>query len=319
MKEYSWARAVLGKGNDVKAKHLVRILQKGLYVVIVATLCGYLYALGPAPWQHAFAHWRLFFQIMVISGLALLIQAQSFRVVQPFDTFRLDLMKMVGIWSFSAMVSVVAPIMAGIATRTTLLVQAGMPLTLCVAATLRQMWMGFEYALLIGGAAAFGWQHEKSIYAGCGMLFLGCLMLVIRVVRARLVWKVASIKWYTFLDFLQEEIPARAHFWFVAQIAAMSATYLLVFNGFGASFGFAEALLLSSVTVLASLLIIIPNGLGVVDALWVLIATNGGLDLGQSTALAIIMRLSNLCAATILTAWLSIGGVVMVPKADGER
>lgn len=282
-----------------------RRVQKGLYLAVIAGLIVFLYRLGVAPWHHVLDNWPIFLGTSLINGVGLFIQAASFREVQPPRSFPLPREEFARIWALSGVMSVIAPILAGLATRTALLVQAGVPLSACLATSIRQMWMGVEYACLIGGTAGLFVELPGFEYLAIGLIVAGLIMAFLRIFAARFrehpsqgVWK--------WIGPLRMPVALRAHPWFIAQIIAMSAVYVLAFNGFGASISWQEGMLLSAVTILASLVVVIPNGLGIMDALWVLVATRSGLGLEESVALAIIFRLGYLMAAALVWGMLSI-------------
>ena len=85
-----------------------------------------------------------------------------------------------------------------------------------------------------------------------------------------------------------------------------SPTYYAGYVGLGAAIGFEHAILLATVTIMTSVVVFIPMGLGVLDALWVYAATRAGLSLADSVALAILLRTSYLSAAVFVAALLSV-------------
>jgi uncharacterized membrane protein YbhN (UPF0104 family) len=80
----------------------------------------------------------------------------------------------------------------------------------------------------------------------------------------------------------------------------MSAVYLVGFNGLGAHVTAPQAVALSGLTVVLSLIAFVPNGLGITDAVWVLFARSAGVELESAVAIAIVIRLGHLLAAAAL-------------------
>jgi len=292
-----------------KKKITQQKIQKVLYLVVFSGLVVYLYTLGSGPWIHFVENWLVFFVTVVIHAAAIFIQAVSFREVQT-GANTLILNKLVRIWAFSGAVSVVAPVLAGLATRTALLVREGMPLSVCVAASVRQIWMGLEYACLIGGVAAIFVEITGMKLFAVSLLVSGVVMRLLRLygLRSKGFFRLSEWDW---LESLRVPVDLKSHPWFVAQLLAMSMIYYVAFNGVSASIGFQDAILLSAVTVLASLIVIIPNGLGVMDGLWVMVARQSGLDLDESVALVLMLRLSYLAASGLV--WL---GVLTMEKTN---
>lgn len=302
------------KQTLIRKNSLQQRIRKILYFTILSGVVIYLYSLGRGPWDYFLEAWPIFFGVMIISGFGILVQAVSFQEVQPPNTHRLPLVELARIWSFSGVVSVIAPIFAGLATRTALLVRSGMTLSVCMTTTIRQIWMGLEYALLLGGLAAVFIELQGAGYLAIGMVLAGVVMSLVRVYGREK--PLLFLKAKTVLGPLKDHFSARAHPWFVAQMLTMTATYLVAFNGLEASIGFQEAMLLSAITILASIIVLTPNGLGVMDAVWVFVSMKAGLGLEKSVALAIIIRLAYLAAAML--AWVLLSMAARVMSRTGE-
>ena len=73
----------------------------------------------------------------------------------------------------------------------------------------------------------------------------------------------------------------------------------IAFLGLGAPFSWAETIVLSAITVLMSLISFVPNGLGISDVLWVLVAEQSGLSLEASVSLAILLEFGHLIGITV--------------------
>ncbi len=286
-----------------------------MYLFVVAGVLTYLYLLGSEPWHYLFKNWQVFLTVSVISGVAIFIQSASFREIQPSGSSRLSWVELTRIWSFSGAVSVIAPVFAGLATRTTLLVEAGMTLSACAATSVRQIWLGLEYALLFGGVAGFFIEYPGIELLAAVLLVAGVVMILLRIYGAALQSKsqLKSLRW---IEVLRAPVMGRAHPWYAAQVGVMAAIYYVVFNGLGATMGWQEATLLSTVTILASLIVVIPNGLGVMDVLWVIVARESGLGLNESVALAVIVRLAYLMAAVMI--WVVLSYARNVMRRNGE-
>jgi hypothetical protein len=288
----------------------IKRLPQVIYLVVIALLVWFLATLGMEPWRYAMANWKVLLLVMVSIGLGVVIQANSFKQVATLETPAL--LRMTVIWSASSVISVIAPLFAGITTRTAMLVQAGMPLSSCMLTSLRQIWMGLEYAFLMALISLPFTAWSFSLWAAAAGGAAWVLMVAIRLMAAgqfKLLGENADQgKLARAINSLRSPVPWQAHPWFVLQVFAMSAAYYIVFNGMGAELGIAQAIALSSLTVVLSLIVFVPNGLGITDALWVIVATDSGLTLEQSVALAIIMRLGHLLISALIylvavTAW----------------
>jgi uncharacterized membrane protein YbhN (UPF0104 family) len=278
-------------------------LPQVIYLVVIALLIWFLATLGMKPWRYAMANWSVLLLVMVSIGLGVVIQAKSFTQVGTAETP--GLLRVTVIWSASSVISVVAPLFAGITTRTAMLVQAGMSFSSCMLASLRQVWMGLEYAFLMGCISLPFTSWPFSSWAAIGSGAAWVLVVAIRLMAAGgqsgLLGEEADAgKVARAINSLRSPVPWKAHPWFVLQVLAMSAAYYIVFNGMGAELGITQAIALSSLTVVLSLIVFVPNGLGITDALWVIVASDSGLSLEQSVALAIIMRLAHLLVSALI-------------------
>lgn len=277
-------------------KHVVFQYSKRIvYLIILAVLIFYLYTLGKEPWLQVLKNSSIFLVAILLNMLGIVIQAISFRFTQPKETRNLPLVEMIRIWSLSGFVSVIAPVFAGIATRTTLLIKTGIDLKTIVITSIRQLWMGLEYAILLGGIAAILVEIPGHNWLAGVLTTIAIIMMLIRKNASSS--SSAQLKSLdSWITALKAPVVAQAHPWFILQIFAMSAIYYIAYNGLGAKLDLQEAVLLSAMTVLASLVVILPNGVGLLDTLWVLLARRAGLQVDAAAALAIIIRLSYLFA-----------------------
>ena len=108
------------------------------------------------------------------------------------------------------------------------------------------------------------------------------------------------------MDDLRAPVSLRAWSLFALQVPVMAATYFAGYVGMGAAIGFEHATLLAAITIMTSVVVFIPMGLGVLDSLWVFAAKQAGLSLADAVALAVLLRTSYLSAAALLAALLSV-------------
>ena len=252
---------------------------------------------------------------MAITAVSIVVQVLSYAAAAPSGIPVPGVLEVLRIWSLSGAMSVAIPIFAGFGARTTLLVQAGMPLSATLLTSARQAWMGLEYALLVGGLAALFIDYSGRTWLVAGLLVGWVCMVAFRVYASKT--RLSSMsKVGRLLDALSSPIPAEAHKWFPIQTLIMGAVYFVAFHGLGASVSFAAALLLATVTVFASLVVLVPNGMGVMDAIWVIVGTQADLHLTQSVAFALMLRLSYLASAGLM--WLAVNAVLHARRMDRE-
>ena len=281
--------------------NLKQLISQGVYIAVLIALAIFLYQLGSKPWLLAAGHWPTLLVIMAATGSGIVVQAASFRKSYPAGKIPLSIIETSRIWAASAVISVVAPVFAGLATRTTLLIKAGTPLTTCILASTRQLWMGLEYSALIGGVAIFFVDIPSAGYLSVVLLLLWGLMTIARQLAVTKGDGDDSIgDSNRFTVSLRSSYPQSAHIWFVLQLVLMSTVFYVAFQGVGANLHWDEAFTLSAITVFISLIAFVPNGLGITDAVWIVVAMQTGLTLESSVSLAILIRIGHLTSALLI-------------------
>lgn len=253
--------------------------------------------------MHVINNWKVFLSVMCISAAGIVVQALSYRSLSTTGKATPTPLEIIQIWSMSGALSVALPLLAGFGARTALLVQRGMPLTGTLLTSARQAWMGLEYALVIGAIAANFIDYEKKnwVVAALGLSWLFMVAFRVFAQKSAICAKNQSEnKFQRLHQSLSSPITTTAHIWFAIQMLLMGAIYYIAFHGFGANVNLAFAFLLASITVLASLIIIIPNGMGIMDGIWVMIGIHSNLELAQSVAFALTLRLSYLASASLV-------------------
>jgi hypothetical protein len=86
----------------------------------------------------------------------------------------------------------------------------------------------------------------------------------------------------------------------VAQYIVGTALLWFVYRAFGAPIHPGHALLLSCMVYVSSLVALLPGNLGILEAIYVFGGHGAGLSLAQSTALALLLRCSQIVAAVAL-------------------
>ncbi len=274
---------------------------RGMYIAVILAIVIFLYQLGTEPWIIAIKHWFILLIVMIAGGVGIVVQAASFHQSYPVDEYPLPLFDLVRIWSASALISVVAPIFAGLATRTTQLIKAGTPFMTCVIVSTRQLWMGLEYAALLGGVTLLFVDIMYARVFSVALLILWIFMKITRrVISSDMTGRVHDKKTNKYILSLRSQYPGSVHVLFVMQLLIMSIIYYAAFQGVGANLNWIEAIALSSVTVFFSMMAFVPNGLGLTDAMWVIVAMKTGVELEASVSVAILIRLGHLLGATFL-------------------
>jgi len=274
-------------------------LRRAVYLIILIGLVVFLLRQGIEPWRILIANPQAFIGVMAVTTLGILVQANAFRLCLPQGSKPPPLSRLVEIWAVSGITSLLAPVVASLAMRTVLLQREGIGLKANVLATVRQTWFNCECALLAGAIVliAYPWPVVPYLGYGLGLGWLGlwssrkCLLAYsgsyVKLHFPSALRIAYSPSWPTLL-------------WLSGQVVTMAVNYWLVFMLMSAPLAWHESILLATLTILASLIVFIPNGLGVLDALWVWVGRQHGLDTGDAVAVALTLRLAGPASAFFL-------------------
>lgn len=288
-------------GNTSSAR-LTRLLYAATAVVIAVLLLH----LGHEPWSVLRQHGAILALVSAVAACGIVIQALSFRSVLAPGT-DLSMRPLLRIWSMSGLWALAVPLIASLGARTALLANHGVPVSEGLIAGIRQTWLGLEYAVLVAAASAL---FADSLPVASLSIAIGCLLawMFLRGFRA-LAHRVppeGNSRLAMTVRALSTRPSSGAAIWFPAQLVAMAVSYALVFRALGADLNFADALVLAALTVVGTVVVLVPNGLGIFDALWVAVGMHGGLDLHTSVAAALSFRISFIAGAAGLLAVLAV-------------
>ena len=273
-------------------------LRRIAYLCVLAFIAAFLWRQGIQPWQAALAIWPVMIGVMIVAPLALTVQAVAFHYCLPPNSPTPTLPCLVRIWATASITSFVAPLIAGLAVRATLLKQEGMDIRTSSIATLRQTLINVDYAWITAALLLvfYPWPYLPGFGYGLAAAWLALKLMRVYVPGSRFRTHRYLVKFYE----KWPQLPWKAQPWLWGQIAIMGFNYWLAFQLGGAPLSWHFSLLLACVTILASLVVFIPNGLGVLDVLWVWIASQQGLSLPEGIALALTMRLGMFLGAAVV-------------------
>jgi hypothetical protein len=282
-----------------------RTLRRIIYAAILIGLIGFLWRQGAAPWSQLAYHWQALMTATALTLLSYLGQSITFRECLPKNAPRPSVIFALRVWAIGSITSLLAPLAAGLAVRTVLFHKAGFELRSIGVASLRQTWLNLEYSALILGFifTVFPWGDIPLL--GGALLLSGFAAKLARRIMGSKIWP-AFPPYISWLFDWTDPPSLRSLPWFCGQILLIGTTYFSAFNLTDAPLSFQEALLLAGAAILITLVNLVPNGLGILDGLWVWLAQLQGLELSGATGLALLLRVANLTAALILWAIVSL-------------
>jgi hypothetical protein len=267
------------------SNHLKRIA----YLLVLGFIAAFLWRQGLAPWQAALAIWPVMVGVIFVAPFVLTVQAVAFQYCLPANAPIPSLDRLIRIWATASITSFVAPFIAGLAVRATLLVREGVDIRTSSIATLRQTWINVDYAWCSAAVLLVfnPWPYFPRLGYGVAATWLAFKLIRIYAAKSR----IRSNKLLSTLFYRASKLPWKAQPWLWGQIAIMGFNYWMAFQLGGAPLSWQLSLLLAAVTILASLMVFIPHGLGMLDVLWVWIANQQGISLNEGVGLAMAMRM----------------------------
>lgn len=278
-----------------------QVISRSIYFLILVGVIVFLLQQGAEPWKLAAQHWKALIAVMIVSAAGYLVQAATFRECLPLAEQRPNLRTLLHIWATSGITSLLAPLMAGLAVRLVLLNHAGVGPVTSGLASLRQIWFNLECAFVLAGAVLLIFPFPLPDMSGWLLLATGVCAWGLRHLAA-FRHRRGGLERIARVTVLAQPLRMAVLPWLWGQLLAMSCNYWVAFNFTGAIISFPEALLIAALTVALSVAIFVPNGLGLLDGLWVWLGSYHGLASPEAIALALILRFGNVAAAILL--WL---------------
>lgn len=234
---------------------------------------------------------------------AILVQARNFLTF--LDTpKKLPLWPFSRLWAMSALANYVAPLQPGIAVRVAWLARQDVSVATSLLATWRQLvascWValaGLATGLLLTGDPRGRWPA----------VVLGLLWLVVFWMRelwlrwlgclARPAW---LIQHKQLLHRAATGITLSGLAGVIVQYALGTLLLYWVYSRFGVTIGVGQALMLTCLVYVSSMIAVLPGNLGVMEAIYMLGGHGLGLGLAETSALALLLRVSNITGSGLL-------------------
>lgn len=291
----------------------VRKLRNGVYFLLIAVAV----MLVVIWWPVLVRIWReqalTFAGAVVVMICGTFVQARNFLVFLGVE-HSVRRWHFTRIWALSALANYAAPLQPGIAVRVAWLSHRGVSVPEGLLATWRQLvasiWiamLGLATGLLLTGDPRGYWPA----------LVLGVAWATTFALRK--LW----LKWLDQLErpawlARQKELLHRAATGMATEgLAGVVAQYVLgtlvlywVYSRFGAAIGVGQALILTCLVYVSSMVAVLPGNLGVMEAIYMLGGHGFGLSIPQLGALALLLRVSSITSSGLL----ALCGVVAPSK-----
>ena len=258
-------------------------------------------------WPKLVMIWReqawTFLGAVAVMVLATWVQARNF--LSFLDTPRqLPIGSFSRLWALGALANYVAPLQPGIAVRVAWLTRHDVSVAESLLATWRQ--------LVTSGWLALAGLAAGLLLTGNPQGRLPSLLLVLLCVA------LASLRkfWLKWLDRLthptwlaqhkhilhraSQHITWRGLVGIAVQYALGTLLIWWVYGRFGAPIGLGQALILTCLVYVSSMVAVLPGNFGVMEAIYMLGGHGFGLSVAASSALAILVRVAHVCASLII-------------------
>lgn len=277
-----------------------RQLKSVLYLAALCLVGFFIYREGEQPWLLISRNWAALASTIAITAAGTVVQASTFRACLPENASNPRFLTLLQIWNISAITSLLAPILTGITLRAAMLAKHGVSIRDSSIATFKQTLANIECAAIVG-ATALLLTSDDSMHK-VGVIVATSLLAVYLLPRVLKYWPITTPTLRSVLlkmsgPFAEKRI-FKPIFW--GQLILMATNYYFVFLFYGNPLSAQYALLLAAVTIMSGLLFMFPNGVGVLEAVWILVGTNLGMTSAESAAIILTLRLGFLASALLM-------------------
>lgn len=273
------------------------------YLTLIATAV----ALVVIWWPQLATIWReqalTFVVALAVVFVATLVQARNFLTFLDKPN-TLHFWPFVRVWAVGALANYVAPLQPGIAVRVAWLARHDVNVVTSLLATWRQSvascWvalLGLTIGVLLTGDPRGRWPAL--------ILSLLCLIaFLMRQVLLRWLDRVVHPAWLVrrkqLLHRAATGITLSGLVGVIVQYALGTLLLYWVYSRFGATIGVGQALVLTCLVYVSSMIAVLPGNLGVTEAIYMLGGHGFGLEVTTAGALAILIRVAHVAANMII-------------------
>lgn len=278
-------------------------LRNAAYVLLLAVAV----VLVVIWWPVLVRIWRQ--QALTFAGAVIVMICGTFVQARNFLVFldakhSVRLLRFTRVWALSALANYVAPLQPGIAVRVAWLSRRGVSVPEGLLATWRQLvvsiWvslLGLAIGLLLTGDPRGRWPA----------LALGTAWVVTFALRKLWLKWLAGLQRPAWLAHRKELLHRAATGITPRGLAGVALQYVLgtlvlywVYSRFGAAIGVGQALILTCLVYVSSMVAVLPGNLGVTEAIYMLGGHGFGLSVAQLGALALLLRVSSITSSGLL-------------------
>ena len=258
-------------------------------------------------WPELAKIWReqafTFMGAVIVVFFATLVQARNFLTFLDTGN-RLRVWPFVRVWALGALANYVAPLQPGIAVRVAWLARRDISVATSLLATWRQLvascWValaGLPIGLLLTGDPRGRWPA----------LILSLLWLIVFLMRQILLRWLDRMKHPAWLVRRKQLLHRAATGITLSGLVGVILQYALgtlllywVYSRFGATIGLGQALVMTCLVYVSSMVAVLPGNLGVTEAIYMLGGHGFGLEVATAGALAILIRVAHVAANMII-------------------
>ncbi len=294
------------RSRTVNWKHIVSGLYAGVMLIVLLLLYRASPMIGSTLLDHRSA---LCFAVLVYV-LALTVQTQNFlkllrtKLTIPFS-------KALRTWALGQLANYLGPLQPGLAVRFLFFKRHGVSTSVILSATLQQIHLSLWVATGAFAAATLliGSELLQLLGGLCILVFLAWPMVVTFLRQLLLAIPLSHrLNHYSKpIAPLLSAPPLALLPWFSLQYILGTLLISVVYASFGANLTVGEALLIATTVYASSLVALLPNNLGLQDAVYGAFAYSGGLDLDTALSIILLLRIAHVLACGLL--------VIAIPRA----
>lgn len=281
----------------------LRTLRNIAYLLLVAITI----ALVVIWWPVLVNIWRQQALTFVVAVLVMIcstfVQARNFLTFLDIDQ-PVRLWRFAPIWALSALANYVAPLQPGIAVRVLWLSRRGVSVSEGLLATWRQLAASVWIALLGLACGLLLTDDPRGHWSALALGVVWVAMFTVRKLWLKWLNRLERPAWLIrrkqLLHRVATGITMRGLAGIVVQYVLGTLLLCWVYGRFGAPVSVGQALILTCLVYVSSMIAVLPGNLGIMEAIYMLGGHGFGLSIAASGALAILIRVAHVSANMII-------------------